>query len=145
MNFIFELWNSPSLLARIKNGDVWSSKTDLLLENWGCCLVTVGSSASSLLLPAYQTANKLQAVVREHTIETYRVSTSTAPLTVKLGTRWRRAVTFTPRPLYYRWKKAGTLWIGDRVDPRAGADVLGKWKNYCPWRGVKRHIIQPIA
>jgi len=49
--------------------------------------VTVGSSASSLLLPAYQAANKLQAVVPEHTMETYRVSTSTAPLTVKLGTR----------------------------------------------------------
>jgi hypothetical protein len=37
-----------------------------------------------------------------------------------LGTSWRSAVSFTPRPLYPREKAPGTHCIGGWVSPRAG-------------------------
>jgi hypothetical protein len=44
------------------------------------------------------------------------------------GTRLRRVVSLTPRPLY-----SGTLWIGSRVGPRASLVTVMKRKT-CPCR-----------
>jgi hypothetical protein len=49
------------------------------------------------------------------------------PHFLDLGTSWRWAVSFTPRPLYPRERAPGTHCIGGWVDPRAGLD-MAKWK-----------------
>jgi len=46
-------------------------------------------------------------VVSGHAIKAYRGSRGIAPLFLKLDTRWRRVVNFTPWPLY--------SWEGTRV------------------------------
>jgi len=35
-----------------------------------------------------------------------------APCILNLGARWRRVVSFTPRPLYSRERTPGARWIG---------------------------------
>jgi hypothetical protein len=48
------------------------------------------------------------------------------PRFLDLGTRWRSVFSFTSRPLYPGERAAGTHWIGDLVDLRAGLDYMEK-------------------
>jgi hypothetical protein len=41
-----------------------------------------------------------------------------------LGTRWRRVVSFMPRPLYHQGKRPDTRWMGGWVGPRAVLDAV---------------------
>jgi hypothetical protein len=64
-----------------------------------------------------------------------------------LGTRWRRVVSLTPRPLYPQGKSPGTLWIGGRVGPRAVLDAVVERKIPSPHResNPRTPIVQPVA
>jgi hypothetical protein len=43
--------------------------------------------------------------------------------------RWRRVVSFTPRPLYPRRRALRAHWIRSCVNPRAGLDTVEKRKH----------------
>jgi hypothetical protein len=47
-----------------------------------------------------------------------------------LGTRWKRVVSFMPRPLYPPGK--APVYIGGWVDPRAGVNDIEKLKFFAP-------------
>jgi hypothetical protein len=49
-------------------------------------------------------------------------SESIFPCILNLGTRWRRVVSFTPRPRNPRVKSRCYLWIWGLVSPRAGEE-----------------------
>jgi hypothetical protein len=61
-----------------------------------------------------------------------------------LGTGWRWAVIFMPRPLCPQERAACTHWIGGWVGPRAGLDAVVKRKIRSPCRDSNSLIIQPI-
>jgi hypothetical protein len=51
-------------------------------------------------------------------------SRGVAPRILELGTRLRRVVSFTPRPLTPRESDPGIHWIGDSVGPRTGLNAV---------------------
>jgi hypothetical protein len=61
--------------------------------------------------------------------------------------RWRRVVSFTPRPLYPRERTPGTHWIGGWVGPRAVLNAVVKRKIPSPRResNPRTPIVQPVA
>jgi hypothetical protein len=63
-----------------------------------------------------------------------------------LGTRWGWVVSFTPRLFYPRERAPGTHWIGGWVGPRAGPDMVLKWKTPSPCResDPNHPIVQPV-
>jgi hypothetical protein len=76
-------------------------------------------------------------------MKAYWGSENIAPLILYLGTRWRRVVSFTRRPLYPQGK---SLWYPlDRrlggVQSRSGRG--GEEKNSQPLPGLETPIIQP--
>jgi hypothetical protein len=66
-----------------------------------------------------------------------------APFILKIGTRWRWVVIFTPWRLYSRGKTL-SHWTGGWVAHRAGLDVAGKRSVSTP-NGNRTPIIQPVA
>jgi hypothetical protein len=50
-----------------------------------------------------------------------------------LGSRWRRVVSLTPRPLYPRGKSRRTRWVGSWVGHKAGLDSRKKRKLCLYW------------
>jgi hypothetical protein len=66
-------------------------------------------------------------------------SGGTTPSGFNLGARWRRVVSFTPRPLHLRGKNPpGAYRMGGWVGPRGGLDAGAKRKNLCPCRKSNR-------
>jgi hypothetical protein len=63
-----------------------------------------------------------------HGMKANRGSKCTPPFIIKLGTRWRKVVNFTPRPLHPR-EKTDTHLIGGWVGPRALLDVSRREKS----------------
>lgn len=61
--------------------------------------------------------------------EDIRGSGSKAPVFLKLGTRWKCIISFTPRPLYPRVRVPSTHRIGDWIGHRAGLDRLQNRTN----------------
>jgi hypothetical protein len=53
---------------------------------------------------------------------------------LNLGTRWRRIVSVTPRPLYPGERNPGTHWIGGWVGSKVGLDAVEKRKISYPCR-----------
>jgi len=74
----------------------------------------------------------LQNVVAIQAINTYKGSTTLAPLSLKLGTRWRWDTSGPGRSTPET--KPSTLWQESGWGPRAGLGVLGKSKNTCSYR-----------
>jgi hypothetical protein len=73
-------------------------------------------------------------LTEHHAMKTYGESGGIAPRILDLGTRKRRVVSFTPRPLYPRKKAPGTHWIGGWVGPGAVLDAVVKRKIPNPRR-----------
>jgi hypothetical protein len=62
----------------------------------------------------------------------------TPPLILNLGTRWRRVVNFTPRPLYLRKRIPVPIrWATEPVW------IFGEDRNLLPLRAFELRIIQP--
>jgi hypothetical protein len=80
-------------------------------------------------------------------MKTYCGSGDIAPRILDLGTRRRRVVSFTPRPLYPQGKSPWYHWIGGWVGPRAFLDTVVKRKIPSPrWESNPRTpIVQPAA
>jgi len=68
-------------------------------------------------------------LTKHHTVKTYWVSGCTAPCILKLGTTWRRVVSFTPRPLYPRGRALGTHYRWGWIGCRGSLDSMTKRKN----------------
>jgi hypothetical protein len=58
------------------------------------------------------------------------------PHFLDLGTSWKSAVSFTPRPLYPRGRNPSTHWIGGWVDTRTSLDDVEKTK-FLPLPGLE--------
>jgi hypothetical protein len=73
-------------------------------------------------------------LTKHHAMKTYWGSGGIAPIILKLGTRWRRIVSFTPRSLYLRGKSP--LYQLDRrlggLQSRTGRGVEEKNSHHCP-------------
>jgi hypothetical protein len=72
-------------------------------------------------------------VLKHHTMHTYGGRGSTAPHILNLGTRWKRVVSFTPRPVF---RKKRTRYPLDR---RLGGlqSRFGRWREKSCLPGVK--------
>jgi hypothetical protein len=85
------------------------------------------------------------ASTEHHAMKAYWGRGRIARLILDLGTRWRRVVSFTPRPLYPQGK---SHWYS--LDRRLGEPQSRSWrgveeKNLQPLTGLEPPIIQPVA
>jgi hypothetical protein len=76
-------------------------------------------------------------LTKHHAMKTYCGSGGIAPRILNLGSRWKRVVSFTPRPLYFMLRALGTHWIGGWMSPRAGLDTMANKKS------VPLKVIEP--
>jgi hypothetical protein len=67
-------------------------------------------------------------VLEYYVMKTYWGSVNKATPILNLGIRWRRVVSFMPRPFYPQTKSPCTHWIGGWVVPRAVLDTVVKRK-----------------
>jgi hypothetical protein len=77
-------------------------------------------------------------------MKTFQGSGGIAPHILDLGTRWRRVVSFTLRPLYPQ-VKSPRYPLGGWVDPRGGLNTVVKRKIPSPRRDSNpdHPIVQP--
>jgi hypothetical protein len=69
-----------------------------------------------------------------HTTKIYRGNKGTAPLFLKLGTRWSQVVNFMPWLLYCWGKNTSTHWVGGWVGCRASLNIRENRKISWPWQ-----------
>jgi len=59
------------------------------------------------------------------------------PLILKLGTKWRRVVSFMPWLLTLEERAPSAHSTKGWVGPRANLDTVGKKKNFLPQQGIR--------
>jgi hypothetical protein len=69
---------------------------------------------------------------------------SIAPRILDLGTRWRRVVSFTPRPLYLQGKSPWYSLDRRLGGPQSRSERGGDEKNSQPLPGLDPLINQPV-
>ena len=96
------------------------------------------------IAPTHTEGVQAGTAVPLHNTNTYRGSTSTAPL-INLHTRWRWMVSSMP-PLLYPWgRNTTTHWTRGWVGPWVSLDVLEMRKVSFPHQRIEPVLIQLIA
>jgi hypothetical protein len=75
----------------------------------------------------------------------YWGSEGIAPRILDLGTRWRWAVSFTPRSLYTKGKSPWYPLDRRLGGPQSQSGHIGEEKNSQPLAGLESPITQPVA
>jgi hypothetical protein len=84
-------------------------------------------------------------LTEHHAMKVYWGSVGTIPRILELGTRWRRVVSFTPRPLYAQGKSPRYPLMRRLGGPQSRYRTGGEEKNSHPLPGLEPLIIQPVA
>jgi hypothetical protein len=75
-------------------------------------------------------------------MKAYWESGDIAQRILDLGTRWRRVVNFTPRPLHPQGKSS---WYSRRLGGLQSRSERGEEKNSQPLSGLESPTTQPVA
>jgi hypothetical protein len=80
---------------------------------------------------------KTESLLKSHATNTYGGIRGIAPRILNRDTKWRRVVTFTPRPLCPQGKRLG--------GPHSRSGRGGEEKNSHPLLGIEPPIVKPVA
>jgi hypothetical protein len=84
-------------------------------------------------------------LTEHHAMKVYWGSGGIAPRILDLSTRWRRVISFTPRPLYPLGKNPRYSLVGRLGGPQSRSGRGDEEKNSQPLPGLETPIIQPMA
>jgi hypothetical protein len=109
----------------------------IITQSWTveavCSIIELHSYKIYLILQVKLKVKLSLCVIKHHAMKTYGEWSYSSTI-LDLGTRWRRAVSFTPHPLYSRGRAPYTHWLGESQNRSGRCEVE---KNLLPLSGIE--------